>query len=280
MSDALQRRHAAPLLPHHASHFEAVAQQAMVRVHADLVVLQAGQRRLEVEAIAPLAEMGRLLRFEQVLGVDHKFLAVLPRSYQAFHRDVVRLQAVEMHHHFQCDAAAGRELRWWRVDAMQADAGPRRINPLFPIGEFARLLNDPQRPVLLVFAGKAHPHDTPGQQLIKTIYEFSRRPEFEGKIVLLDGWWGEGYSGDNGWAITPHGPEYEASFRDREESNELLDILEKEIIPLYYQRNGHGYPEQWVKMSKASMKTLIPRFNAQRMLLDYVRRFYGPASRQ
>ena len=204
----------------------------------------------------------------------------------------------------------------------------KRATLLFADPErLARLLNDPQRPVLLVFAGKAHPHDTPGQQLIKTIYEFSRRPEFEGKIVLLegydlslgrnlvtgvdvwvntpqypleasgtsgekagingvlnlsvlDGWWGEGYSGDNGWAITPHGPEYEASFRDREESNELLDILEKEIIPLYYQRNGHGYPEQWVKMSKTSMKTLIPRFNAQRMLLDYVRRFYGPASRQ
>ncbi len=191
----------------------------------------------------------------------------------------------------------------------------------------ARLLNDPARPVLLIFAGKAHPHDIPGQNLIQQIHEFSHRPEFEGKIILLegydmslarklvtgvdvwlntpqypleasgtsgekagingvlnlsvlDGWWGEGYSGDNGWAITPHGPEYEAAFRDREESNELLDILEKEIIPSYYQRNGHGYPEQWVKMSKNSMKTLIPRYNAQRMCMDYVSRFYGPASRQ
>lgn len=191
----------------------------------------------------------------------------------------------------------------------------------------ARLLNDPERPVMLLFAGKAHPHDMPGQQLIKTIYEFSRRPEFEGKIILLegydlalgrnlvtgvdvwvntpqypmeasgtsgqkagingvlnlsvlDGWWGEGYSDNNGWAITPHGPEYDSAFRDREESSELLDILEKEIIPRYYRRNGHGYPEQWVKMSKASMKTLIPRFNAQRMLMDYITRFYGPATRQ
>ena len=191
----------------------------------------------------------------------------------------------------------------------------------------ARLLNDPARPVMLIFAGKAHPHDMPGQNLIKQIHDFSHRPEFEGKIILLegydmsvarklvtgvdvwlntpqypleasgtsgekagingvlnlsvlDGWWGEGYSGDNGWAITPHGPEYDAAFRDHEESNELLDILEKEIIPSYYQRNGHGYPEQWVKMSKTSMKTLIPRFNAQRMLMDYVSQFYGPASRQ
>lgn len=194
-------------------------------------------------------------------------------------------------------------------------------------GRLARLLNDPLRPVMLIFAGKAHPHDIPGQHLIKQIHDLSHRPEFEGKIILLegydmslarklvtgvdvwlntpqypleasgtsgekagingvlnlsvlDGWWGEGYSGDNGWAITPHGPEYDTAFRDREESNELLDILEKEIIPSYYQRNGHGYPERWVKMSKTSMKTLIPRYNAQRMLMDYVTHFYGPASRQ
>jgi starch phosphorylase len=191
----------------------------------------------------------------------------------------------------------------------------------------ARIVNDPQRPVLLVFAGKAHPHDAPGQQLIKVIHDFSRRPEFEGKILLLegydlslgrklvtgvdvwvntpehpleasgtsgqkagingvlnlsvlDGWWGEGYNGENGWGITPHGSDYGQHDRDREEGQELLDILEKEVVPLYYHRNGHGYPEKWVQMSKASMKSLIPRYNAQRMLMDYVIRFYGPASRQ
>jgi starch phosphorylase len=99
-------------------------------------------------------------------------------------------------------------------------------------------------------------------------------------LSVLDGWWGEGYNGENGWAITPHGVEYDPSSRDREEGQELLDILEKEIIPMYYERNGHGYPENWVKMSKASMKSLIPRYNAQRMLMDYITRFYGPASRQ
>ena len=191
----------------------------------------------------------------------------------------------------------------------------------------ARIVNDPQRPVLMIFAGKAHPHDVPGQQLIKAIHDFSHRPEFEGKIILLegydlslgrrlvtgvdvwlntpeypleasgtsgekagingvlnlsvlDGWWGEGYNGENGWGITPHGAEYQQADRDREEGQELLDILEKEVVPMYYDRNGHGYPEKWVKMSKASMKSLIPRYNAQRMLMDYVTRFYGPANRQ
>ena len=204
----------------------------------------------------------------------------------------------------------------------------KRATLLFSDPErLARLLNDPERPVLIIFAGKAHPHDHPGQHLIKVIHDFSRRPEFEGRIILLenydlalarklvtgvdvwlnnpeypleasgtsgqkagingvlnlsvlDGWWAEGYNGANGWAITPHGPEFDPAFRDQEESRELLDILEREVVPMYFRRNGHGYPEDWVRMSKESMKHLIPRFNAQRMLMDYVRHYYAPAARQ
>jgi starch phosphorylase len=190
-----------------------------------------------------------------------------------------------------------------------------------------RLVNDPHRPVMFIFAGKAHPHDEPGQQLIETIHDYARQPEFEGKIILLegydialarklvtgvdvwlntpaypqeasgtsgqkagingalnlsvtDGWWGEGYDGENGWAIAPHGPETDPGFRDREEANELMETLENEVIPTYYGRNGHGYPEEWVRKSKRSMRTLLPRFNAQRMVMDYVRYYYSSASRQ
>ncbi|MDX1595075.1 MAG: alpha-glucan family phosphorylase, partial [Gammaproteobacteria bacterium] len=191
----------------------------------------------------------------------------------------------------------------------------------------ARLLNDPERPAVLIFAGKAHPKDTPGQDLIRAIHGFARRPEFEGRIVLvegydmalarklvagcdvwantpeypleasgtsgqkagingvvnlsvLDGWWGEGYNGENGWAITPHPPETPAENRDAEESRELLDLLEFDVAPLYYARGAHGYSEGWVRLSKASMKSLIPRFNAQRMVMDYVMKLYGPANWQ
>ena len=191
----------------------------------------------------------------------------------------------------------------------------------------ARLFNDPKRRVLLIFAGKAHPHDLPAQRLIQVIHEYARRPEFEGKIILVegydlalarklvtsvdvwlnnpefpleasgtsgekagingvinlsvpDGWWGEGYNGENGWAITPHGPQYDSAYRDREEAQELLDILEKQVIPLYYARNGHGYSEEWVKKSKHSMKSLIPRFNSVRMVMDYVQNYYAPAKKQ
>ncbi len=190
-----------------------------------------------------------------------------------------------------------------------------------------RLLGDPNHPILLIFAGKAHPNDKPSQQFIKVIHDFSRRPEFEGKIILLenydlalarklvtgvdvwintpehpleasgtsgqkagingvinlsvlDGWWGEGYNGTNGWAITPHGPEYEPGYRDREEGQELLDILERQVRPLYFTRNGQGYPEGWVKKSKASMKSLLPRFNAERMVMDYIHNYYGRAKKQ
>jgi len=189
-----------------------------------------------------------------------------------------------------------------------------------------RLLNDPKKPVVFIFAGKAHPDDHPGQELMKIIYEYSRKPEFEGKILLvegydiavarklvsgvdvwlntpeypleasgtsgqkaaingvlnlsvLDGWWAEGYNGDNGWGIRPHGSHYTREFRDREEAAEMMDILENEVIPLYFKRNVHGYSSGWIQKAKASMKSMIPRFNSQRMVADYLRDHYGPASR-
>ncbi|UCC56575.1 MAG: alpha-glucan family phosphorylase [Gammaproteobacteria bacterium] len=190
-----------------------------------------------------------------------------------------------------------------------------------------RLLNDPERPVLLIFSGKAHPNDLPGQELIRRIHGYSLNPDFIGRIILLegydlalarklvtgvdvwlntpqfpleasgtsgqkagmngvinlsvlDGWWAEGYNGDNGWAITPHDPHFDADYRDHEEASELLDMLENQVIPTYYSRNSHGYSEDWVKISKASMKSSIPNFNAQRMVRDYVRNLYAPASQQ
>ena len=190
-----------------------------------------------------------------------------------------------------------------------------------------RILNDPEHPVLLIFSGKAHPHDVPGQELIRQIHEFSLNPDFIGRILLLedydlamarklvtgvdvwlntpeypleasgtsgqkagmngvinlsvlDGWWAEGFNGENGWAITPHAPHFDASYRNHEEASELLNLLENQVIPLYYNRNNQGYSEGWVEISKASMKSCIPHFNAQRMVRDYIRNYYAPASSQ
>ena len=202
----------------------------------------------------------------------------------------------------------------------------KRATLLFSDPErLARLVNGANRPVIMIFAGKAHPNDQPGQHLIQVIHNFSRRPEFEGRLIVLegydvalarklvtgvdvwlntpeypleasgtsgqkagmngvinlsvlDGWWGEGYDGENGWAITPHQPDYDAGARQREEAQALLDIIEHQVIPLYYDRHGHGHPAAWVKKSKASMKSILPRFNSQRMVMDYVSQFYGPAA--
>ncbi len=205
-----------------------------------------------------------------------------------------------------------------------------------------RILNNPSSPVIFIFAGKAHPLDQPGQDLIRTIHHYSRDPEFEGKIILaegydiemarhlvsgvdvwlnnpeypmeasgtsgekaglngvinlsvLDGWWGEGYNGENGWAIKPHGAEFDPAFRDHQEGQDLFNILENQVIPLFFNRHGNnrnphdrrsydrpknGFSDDWVKMSKASMKSIIPRFNSERMVMDYVNQLYSRAARQ
>ncbi len=190
-----------------------------------------------------------------------------------------------------------------------------------------RLLTDPDNPVVLVFAGKAHPKDNPGQQLIKVIHDLSMQPSLMGHIILLedydqamarrllsgvdvwlntpeypkeasgtsgekaamngalnlsvlDGWWGEGYDGTNGWAIAPRDTRLDAEFRNREEARDLLDLMEMEVIPLYYRRAAQGYSKDWVKRSKASMKTITPRFNSERMVMDYVKNYYQPAGIQ
>ncbi len=190
----------------------------------------------------------------------------------------------------------------------------------------ARIVGDENRPVLFLFAGKAHPSDLPGQELIRRIHELSREPRFQGKLLIIenydlalgrrlvtgvdvwlntpeypmeasgtsgekaglngvincsvpDGWWGEGYNGQNGWSITPHGAEFDNEYRDTMEANELLDIIEHEIIPLYYNHDGHGFSNTWVAKSKESMKSILPRFNSQRMVTDYATQFYGPAIR-
>ncbi|MFK5915236.1 MAG: hypothetical protein QM484_12765 [Woeseiaceae bacterium] len=99
-------------------------------------------------------------------------------------------------------------------------------------------------------------------------------------LSLLDGWWGEGFNGENGWGIAPHSTETNPAIRDREEANELLEILEYEIIPTFYKRGKQGYSKEWIKLSKNSMKSCIPRFNASRMVMDYVKNLYTPACAQ
>lgn len=184
------------------------------------------------------------------------------------------------------------------------------------------IVNNAERPIQFIFAGKAHPKDIPGQELIKKIVEISKLPQFIGKILflqnyninlakkllhgvdiwlntptrpleasgtsgekavmngalhfsVLDGWWAEGYKENAGWALP-----IERTFDDQEQQDELdaeriYSLLENEIAPKYYTRNKEGVPEAWVALIKNSISGVAPEFTMNRMLRDYIDRFYS-----
>ena len=189
----------------------------------------------------------------------------------------------------------------------------------------ASILNDPQHPVQIIFAGKAHPQDESGKEVIRNINHLARQPEFSQRIVfiedydlnvarylvqgsdiwlnnplrpleacgtsgmkaaangglnmsVLDGWWAEGYQPGLGWAIGS-GEEYEnPAYQNQIESQTIYNLLEKTIVPLFYERGRDNLPREWIGMMKKSMQTLAARFNSHRMLEDYVHRFYLPSA--
>jgi starch phosphorylase len=207
-------------------------------------------------------------------------------------------------------------------------AAYKRATLLFEDPErLKQLVGDPQRPVLFVFAGKAHPDDLAAQDLMRQITQLANMREFEGRVLLvegydlhlgrrlvagvdvwlnnpihpleasgtsgmkagingtinlsvLDGWWAEGSSGDNGWAIKPASAALDQYRRNREESRTLYELLQDQVIPLYYARGEHGYSPGWIALAKRSIASILPRFNTQRMLREYVERLYAPAARQ
>ncbi|MBI5969204.1 MAG: alpha-glucan phosphorylase, partial [Deltaproteobacteria bacterium] len=88
--------------------------------------------------------------------------------------------------------------------------------------------------------------------------------------------WAEGYEAGIGWAIGS-GEEYEDSaYQDQVESQAIYDLLERYVIPLFYERGRDNIPRGWIRMMRNSMCTLAARFNSHRMLQDYVHRFYLP----
>jgi len=96
---------------------------------------------------------------------------------------------------------------------------------------------------------------------------------------VLDGWWAEGWSGDNGWGIPPVNVQ-DGDRRDALEAELIFDTLEEEVLPLYYARDGEDHSREWVRRSKRAMSTVIPRFNTRRMVFDYARGVYRPAARE
>ncbi len=187
-----------------------------------------------------------------------------------------------------------------------------------------QIISDAERPVLFLFAGKAHPADEPGKEFVRRITQVAAMPEFEGRFLLvegydlrlarrlvsgvdvwlnnpifpleasgtsgmkagfngvinlsvLDGWWGEGYTGDNGWAIKPASEMLSDERRNLEEGRSLYELLQDKVIPLYYDRDDLGFSTEWIQMAKRSIMSLLPQFNSERMVGEYLARFYVPA---
>ena len=99
-------------------------------------------------------------------------------------------------------------------------------------------------------------------------------------LSVLDGWWGESYDGTNGWAIKPVSEKLSEEVRTREETSTLYELLQDQVLPLYYGHGKMGFSPNWVKMSKRSMATIMPRFNSKRMVGEYLAKYYLPASKQ
>jgi len=207
----------------------------------------------------------------------------------------------------------------------------KRGNILFRnVERLVRLLSDRNRPVQIIFAGKAHPRDTAGKEVIRSIIQNIKNeamPELRDHIVflenydifiarymaqgvdvwlntprrpleasgtsgmkvcpngalnisILDGWWCEGYKPEAGWAIG-RGEEYtDENYQDTIEANSLYDILEREVVPLFYDRGKDGLPRKWIERMKNSMKSNCPVFNTSRMVQEYtVRAYQGCAMR-
>ncbi len=99
-------------------------------------------------------------------------------------------------------------------------------------------------------------------------------------LSTLDGWWIEGYNGKNGWAFGDTTAEMTPEKQDEEDSNRLYEMLEQEIIPLYYEKDKEGVPHQWIQISKEAIRKAGHAFSARRMVKEYTEKLYVPAARQ
>ncbi|MDR0485139.1 MAG: alpha-glucan family phosphorylase, partial [Elusimicrobiota bacterium] len=98
-------------------------------------------------------------------------------------------------------------------------------------------------------------------------------------LSVLDGWWCEGYNGENGWVIgSIENQSGDSAYQDDVDSRSIYEMLEREIIPLYFARNSNGLPRGWINKMKSSMRSLTPAFNTNRMVEEYVRKFYIPSA--
>ena len=97
-------------------------------------------------------------------------------------------------------------------------------------------------------------------------------------LSVPDGWWAEGFRGDNGWSIGGTDAASDPETQDREDAAALYAALEGDVIPRFFERDAEGVPHRWIETMKASIESVVPHFSAHRMVRDYVERFYVPTA--
>ncbi len=97
-------------------------------------------------------------------------------------------------------------------------------------------------------------------------------------LSIGDGWWAEGYTGDNGWLIDGQADPNHHDAADAADAGALYTLLERDVVPAFYERDAHGVPTRWLRVVREAMRTNLPRFSTTRMLKEYVRRLYAPAA--
>jgi starch phosphorylase len=202
-------------------------------------------------------------------------------------------------------------------------AGYKRWNLLLKDSErLLRIINDAERPVQFVFAGKAHPQDQEAKLILQQVARWEHNAAIANRFVILedydheiarqlvqsvdvwlnvprrpqeasgtsgekvamngglnlsvlDGWWLEGYNGANGFAVGNETASTSETEIDASDAESLYAALEQQVAPLYYDRDAAGLPRKWITMMKNSIATLVPEFNSDRMVEEYVRRIYA-----
>ncbi len=204
-------------------------------------------------------------------------------------------------------------------------AGYKRPELIFHNPErLARILNATERPVQVIFAGKAHPADDIGKHHLQHVYKRALDPLYGGRVAFVDdydlhvahflvqgcdawlnnprkpfeasgtsgmkaalngvphlsigdGWWAEGFTGENGWLIDGGRTGDDYDIVDASDADALYRLLEEEVVPAFYERDGSGVPRRWMATVKQAIRTVAPHFSARRMVKEYVERMYAPA---
>ncbi|MCK5942261.1 MAG: alpha-glucan family phosphorylase, partial [Planctomycetes bacterium] len=200
----------------------------------------------------------------------------------------------------------------------------KRAHLLFSDPERLRaILDGAGRPVRIVVSGKAHPRDQLGQDIMRTIVQLARSPEFLGKVFFVedydmavaralvqgvdvwvntptrmeeasgtsgmkaaangvlnlsiaDGWWPEGADGENGWTIGGSQVYGSHELQNESDATALYRLLEEELVPMFFDRDGDGVPADWVARMRHCLETLPAQFSTDRMVTDYLDDAYRP----